>query len=409
MNMGPYELLESIGKGGMGTVYLGRNPATGVKVAIKVMAADMAADPVLLKRFEQEFLAASRLHHPNIVRGLDFSVDAGSPYMVMEFVEGQNLGQRVRLEGPLSEAEAVRLTLQIAEALQLAHLNKLVHRDVKPDNVLLTKDGRAKLADLGLIKDLDAGRNLTRSRTCLGTSYFMAPEQFGDAKHVDARSDIYGLGATLYYALTGIIPFQGRGHLTVLRKKMQNELVPAIQLVPSLHPQVDRAIRQALDASPAGRPPSCQAFAKALAKGGPTSAEPVARAEASRPAASKAAAPEQGVDRRAAPRYPSLLDATCRPLHESKHIWIGKIEDISITGIRLQVSRRFEAGAVLAVEFLDDEANPISLRCVRVQWVRETTSRQWQIGCVFSLGLTEAELNVLLGGKPTAVVALMAG
>src|SRR5262249_21557363 len=145
------------------------------------------------------------------------------PYMVMEFVDGPSLGDRIEREGRLPEAEAVRVITQVAQALHHAHRQQVIHRDVKPDNILLAADGRAKLTDLGLAKDCEAGPALTRASTGLGTPNFMAPEQFRDAKNADPRCDIYSLGATLYMAITGELPFRARGPLNVWTKKRNNE------------------------------------------------------------------------------------------------------------------------------------------------------------------------------------------
>src|SRR5262249_18378059 len=156
------------GRGAMGTVYRALHAETGQVVAVKVMSSEMADNPVLCCRFEQEFTAANRLCHPHIVRGLDFGIDQGRPYLVMELVIGQSLGKLVRHHGPLAESDAVRLALQLADGLSLAHKQNLIHRDVKPDNILLTDDGQAKLADLGLVKDLE-GEALTYSGAWVGT------------------------------------------------------------------------------------------------------------------------------------------------------------------------------------------------------------------------------------------------
>jgi serine/threonine-protein kinase len=276
MHIGSYELLEMIGRGGMGSVYRSRHSETSQIVAIKVMSQELAADPILLKRFEKEFQTAHRLRHEHIVQGLNFGVDAGKPYLVMEFVAGQNLGQRVKEEGPLRQSEAIGIISQVAEALQLAHQEKIIHRDVKPENILLTEDNQAKLTDLGLIKDLETGAELTRTRTCLGTVVYMAPEQFEDARRADIRSDVYGLAATLYFALTGVAPFLGRGNLTIMGKKLKNEFSPPSRIVPSLPASIDRAICQALDAKPEKRPSSCAAFLDLLK--GKSSGEPITAA-----------------------------------------------------------------------------------------------------------------------------------
>src|SRR6266446_5072477 len=182
--IGNYDLLEKIAEGGMGAIYKGRHRQTGQVVAIKVMPAHMASNPVLLKRFEQEFRAASRLDHPNVVRALDYGDSGASPYLVMEFVEGESLGKKLERDGKLPEDEAIRLIAQVAQGLHRAHKQGLIHRDVKPDNILVTADGVAKLADLGLVKEIEADLNLTRTGRGLGTPHFMAPEQFRNAKNV---------------------------------------------------------------------------------------------------------------------------------------------------------------------------------------------------------------------------------
>jgi serine/threonine protein kinase len=387
----------------MGTVHRGRHQETGQIVAVKVLAAETASDPMLLRRFEQECTAASQLRHPHIVRGLDFGVEEGRPYLVMEFVQGQNLRQRVRQGGPLPVAEGIRLLVQIADALQLAHEAKLIHRDVTPDNILLRVDGQAKLTDLGLLKDLNAGGDVTRSRTSLGTVAFMAPEQFTDAKRVDLRCDVYGLAATLYFALTGLAPFQGRGNLTLLKKKLKNDFVPPRHLVPSLSAQADEVIRMALDSSLVRRPGSCKEFADLLTRA-------IAEPPAAGPCQPKSVnvsghtrAPAPAPERRAARRYPSALDASCRPLLSGQK-WSADVEDISVTGIRLQVDRRFEPGAVLNVEMFVEASNATWSRLVWVRWVREVASRRWSLGCAFKRHLTEGELHSFLDNRASTIV-----
>jgi serine/threonine protein kinase len=263
--VGNYELLSKIAEGGMGSIYKGRHKETGETVAVKIMHPHMATNEVLLKRLEQEFKAASRLNHPNIVRALDFGQSGGEPYLVMEFVDGESLGQKLEREGRMSEAESIRLIAQVAQGLHRAHKQKLIHRDVKPDNILLTRDGQAKLADLGLVKEMHADLNLTRTGRGLGTPHFMAPEQFRDAKKADERCDIYSLGATLYHMVTGELPFKStHGPLEAWMKKMQNELTPPRELVPSVSERVDWAIRRAMSGDKEQRPGSCREFVEDL-------------------------------------------------------------------------------------------------------------------------------------------------
>jgi serine/threonine protein kinase len=263
-SVGNYDLLEKIAEGGMGAIYRGRNRATGQIVAVKVMPPHTASNPVLLKRFEQEFRAASRLDHPNIVRALDFGDAGNMPYLVMEFVEGISLGQKIDQEGRIPETEAIRIIAQVAQGLHRAHKLNLIHRDVKPDNILITPDGIAKLADLGLVKETETELNLTRTGRGLGTPHFMAPEQFRNAKNADVRCDIYSLGATLYMMVTGELPFRSNGPLDAWMKKIQGDLTPPRALVPSLSERVDWAILRAMKAEKEERPATCREFVEDL-------------------------------------------------------------------------------------------------------------------------------------------------
>jgi serine/threonine protein kinase len=264
LSVGNYELLDKIAEGGMGAIYRARQRLTGEIVAIKIMPPHMAANPVLLKRFEQEFRAASRLDHPNIVRALDYGDSGSSPYLVMEYVEGESLGQKLERDGRMAEADAIRIIAQVAQGLHRAHKQNLVHRDVKPDNVLIRKDGVAKLADLGLVKETETDLNLTKTGRGLGTPHFMAPEQFRNAKGADIRCDIYSLGATLYQMVTGELPFRSNGPLDAWMKKIQNDLKAPKDVEPSISDRVNWAILRAMSADPEQRPRSCREFVEDL-------------------------------------------------------------------------------------------------------------------------------------------------
>src|SRR5262249_10528570 len=152
-----------IAEGGMGSVYKGRHRNGGELVAIKVLSPQMAKSPVIRRRLEQEYNAARNLNHPNIVRAVDFGTSDSLPFLVMEFVEGESLGQRIEQRGKLAEAEAIDIITQVAHGLEKAHRQGLIHRDVKPDNILVTGNGVAKLTDLGLVKEIDGDQNLTRT------------------------------------------------------------------------------------------------------------------------------------------------------------------------------------------------------------------------------------------------------
>jgi serine/threonine protein kinase len=262
--LGNYDIVVKIAEGGMGTVYKGRNRLTGEIVAVKVIAAVTAKNPVLLQRFEREFMAARVLEHPNVVRALEYCGVGPYPFLVMEFVDGESLGQRVERAGAFPESEAVRLIVQVCEGLQRAHKQGLVHRDVKPDNILVTREGVAKLTDMGLVKDIEGDLNLTKTGRGLGTPHYMAPEQFRNAKGVDIRGDIYSLGATLYAMVTGQVPFENASPLDCWMKKIHNEFAPPKDLNPVISERVDWAIRRAMSAEPDRRPSSCREFVEDL-------------------------------------------------------------------------------------------------------------------------------------------------
>jgi len=262
--IGNYELITKIAEGGMGAVYKGRHRTSNAIVAIKIIPAETARNPVLLKRFEQEFRAASLIDHPNVVKAIEYCAVGPAPFLVMEFVEGLSLGEQVERDGALSEEFAIHLIAQVCEGLHRAHKQGLIHRDVKPDNILVTPDGVAKLTDLGLVKDIEGEMNLTRTGKGLGTPHYMAPEQFRNAKNADVRCDIYSLGATLYMMLTGGVPFAKTSPLDCWMKKTKDDLPTARSVAKGLSERVDFAIRRAMRANPAQRPASCREFMEDL-------------------------------------------------------------------------------------------------------------------------------------------------
>ena len=263
--VGQYELLKKIAEGGMGSIYMARNIKNKTVVAIKVMSPNYVHNPVLLKRFEQEFRVASKFNHPNLVRALEFGTDNDLPFLVLEFVNGESLGVQISRNGKFEELEGIKIIAQVAKALNQVHKDKLIHRDVKPDNILVGKNGIAKLTDLGLVKEILVGDlNLTRSGRGLGTPNFMAPEQFRDAKNADIRCDIYSLGATLYTMLTGELPYKSVNPLETWMKKVQNDLPTPRELNPRISERTDWAIRRAMDSDPDTRPSSCREFVEDL-------------------------------------------------------------------------------------------------------------------------------------------------
>ena len=262
--IGDYEILDKIAEGGMGAVYKARHQVTGELVAIKVLPPTTYRNPILLRRFEQEYRAAAAIDHPNVVRAIDFCANGPAPFLVMEYVDGVSLGSKVDREGPMAEDAAIRVIAQVCQGLHKAHKQHMVHRDVKPDNILVTQDGVAKLTDLGLVKDADNEMNLTKTGRGLGTPNFMAPEQFRDAKNADIRCDIYSLGATLYCLLTGETPFGKVGPLECWMRKQNNELTPPREINPAVSERVEWAIQRAMSGNPEHRPASCKEFVEDL-------------------------------------------------------------------------------------------------------------------------------------------------
>jgi tRNA A-37 threonylcarbamoyl transferase component Bud32 len=208
--LGPYRLLEKLGAGGMGVVYRARHVERPRDAALKVLSRRWAADPEARARFAREMRAALRLVHPHVVRATDAGEAGGVHYLVMEYVEGADLGRLAWAAGPLRVADACELARQAARALQHVHAAGLVHRDVKPSNLMLTPGGAVKLLDLGLARlrgDEVLAVRLTVAGQVLGTADYVAPEQAADPRHVDSRADLYSLGCTLYHLLAGRPPF----------------------------------------------------------------------------------------------------------------------------------------------------------------------------------------------------------
>jgi serine/threonine protein kinase len=221
--LGHFELLQYVGGGGMGRVFKAQDGRLARTVALKILPPDQAADHETLLRFQNEAQSAARLDHDNIVRVYYVGEDNGLHYIVFEFIEGINIRELVETKGPLPLAEAISYTLQAADALAHAAKRKIVHRDVKPSNLLITPEGQVKLIDMGLARLREAdnpGGDLTASGVTLGTFDYISPEQARDPRSADVRSDVYSLGCTFFYMLTGRPPFPGG---TVLQKLLQHQ------------------------------------------------------------------------------------------------------------------------------------------------------------------------------------------
>jgi len=245
--IGPYETISVLGSGGMAVIYKARDPASNRTVALKVLSLRLAADAEFVARFEREVKATSALSHPNIVASFGAGNDNGRPYLAMEYVEGESLGELLERQGPLSEERALRLARTIAGALGYAHSQGVIHRDVKPDNVLLGKDGAVKLTDFGLAKLLRENLRLTQSGIAIGTPHYISPEQVSGSRYIDHRADLYGLGALLFHMVTGQAPFDGRNNNEIMLKHLQGKLRDPRQLAPRLSPGAAAIIRKLLE------------------------------------------------------------------------------------------------------------------------------------------------------------------
>jgi len=248
--LGEFTVVRKLGEGGMGSVWMGAGPDKQ-KVAVKVLSRELAKQRSFLTRFFREAQASIKLQHKNIVRGLAVGEDRGHYYFAMEFVQGKTVGDMLEQGGAMAPEEATDIILQIAEALAYAHANNLVHRDIKPDNIMVTKDGVAKLADLGLARQVDAEMTaLTRTGTSMGTPHYMAPEQVTDAKRADARADIYSLGATWYHMVTGEFPFSGDSVLEIYQKHLKEPVKSPQSVRPGLPRGISLTIERMMAKEP---------------------------------------------------------------------------------------------------------------------------------------------------------------
>jgi len=260
--IGPYQIMAEIGRGGMATVYKGYDPVNRRYVAIKVLPPDLSRDQEFVERFRREAAAAGRLRHPNIVAIYDVQPQAGLYAIVMEYVEGQSLAALIRQGGAMPPQRAAAIVAQIASALDYAHSQGVVHRDVKPSNILLAPSGRAVLTDFGIAR-LSTDRTLTRTGAIIGTPEYMSPEQ-AQGETVMPQSDVYSLGVVLYEMLTGRVPFSGPTH-AVLLAHITRLPPPPRALNPALTPAVEAAVLRALAKAPAERYRSAGEMAQALA------------------------------------------------------------------------------------------------------------------------------------------------
>ncbi|MGN6258849.1 MAG: protein kinase domain-containing protein [Solirubrobacterales bacterium] len=248
---GRYKLEAKLGSGGMSTVYLARDTTLDRQVAVKVLHREMSEQEDQLQRFRQEARAVAKLSHPNVVAVIDAGEDGGHPYIVFEYVEGETLKQKINRVGALDAQEALAYAIEIARGLTVAHGRNMVHRDIKPQNVLIDSEGRAKLTDFGISRQLEQD-GMTATGRVLGTTDYVAPEQ-AMGHPVDQRSDVYSLGVVLYEMLVGQVPFSADSQVGVAMKHVNEELPDVQQRRPELSAAAAMVVERATAKDPAER------------------------------------------------------------------------------------------------------------------------------------------------------------
>jgi len=265
-SIGRYRIVSKLGEGGMATVYKAEDSVLERNVAIKVILPDYQQTDNFLKRFEREAKAHAQLSHPNIVKILDFGEFEGYPYLVMEYVANGTLKSIMKKhDGPIAWKEACAMIARVARSLDNAHNNKIVHRDVKPANILINESGQPMLSDFGIVKIIEGSNTtgLTATGTGIGTPHYMSPEQ-AQGRPLDGRSDIYSLGVIFYEMVTGKKPFEAKTPMEVALKHVNDPAPHARQLEPDLPSAIDQIIYKAMAKKPADRYPDMKSFAEAI-------------------------------------------------------------------------------------------------------------------------------------------------
>lgn len=258
--IGSYEILEEVSRGAMGIIFKCRQAGLDRVVALKLLIAGEHASDSQIERFKREAQAAARLRHPNIVSIHEIDVFEGKHYFTMDFIEGENLGELIR-QGKVPIHRALEICAQVADALHYAHQHNVIHRDIKPGNIIIDKDGQAHVTDFGLAKFLDTDTKFTKTGTALGTPAYMPPEQAGGrSSTIDHRADVYSLGAVLYEMLTGRPPFSGSTMMETIMKVLEKEPTPPRKINPKIHRDVQTIVLKAMEKVPDRRYPTAKAF-----------------------------------------------------------------------------------------------------------------------------------------------------
>lgn len=294
-----YELEELIGTGGMADVYRARDGLLGRTVAVKILHPQYAKDEVFIGRFRQEAQAAANLNQPNIVNVYDWGIEGDVYYLVMEYVEGRDLKGIILGGGPLLPERATEIAMSICLALEAAHANGIVHRDIKPQNVIVTPDNQVKVMDFGIARTT-GGSALTQTGTIMGTAQYISPEQ-AQGQAADPRSDLYSLGVVIYEMLTGKVPFDGENPVAIAYKHVREDPLPPSMINPDISPGLEAVVMKALAKNPENRYQSAVEMRSDLERcleGAPVYATPVLSKEESARGATRAYPAVAGAPRR---------------------------------------------------------------------------------------------------------------
>ncbi|MGN1383535.1 MAG: Stk1 family PASTA domain-containing Ser/Thr kinase [Eubacterium sp.] len=241
--VGRYELVEKIGEGGMAVVYKAKDRLLNRFVAVKILRPECTKDAQFVDSFRAESQAAAGLQHPNIISVYDVGREGNIHFIVMELIEGKSLSEVIKEQAPMDYREVVRITKQVASALSVAHKHNIIHRDIKPHNIMMTTDGMAKLGDFGIAKAL-SDSTMEETSKIIGSVHYISPEQARGA-YVDERSDIYSLGIVMYEMLTGRVPFDGDSPVQVALMHINDDITPPSELVPGIPPQLEKVVMKA--------------------------------------------------------------------------------------------------------------------------------------------------------------------